>query len=200
MNPDILIQRELRAQKMLQLAEQNKQRTTALEGTDLRDIPFPNVEHYGHNHAQETSQLAYYIGQMLGLSDADLTLVKTAALLHDLGRETPWMIEDPYHNVRSAELATRWLRGQEQHWFRSEFIDEVGALISKHSLTSKTLPSDPRLQALWDAEAYEAARLAPGETEGLKIFRARTASDRLCSDWAKDVANKRTWLTHRGWK
>lgn len=200
MNPDQIIQRELQAQRMLNLAEQNKQRSTALEGTDLRDVPFSEVEHYGHRHCQETSQLSYYIGQYLNLSEHDLSIIKLAALLHDLGRETPWYMDDPNHNQRSAELAVRWLRGQDEHWHRQDFIEEVGFIIANHSLASKELPSDPRLQALWDAEAYESARFAPGEPEGLKIFRARTNNERLCTEWAKDTANKRVWLSHRGWK
>lgn len=200
MDHNKIIQREIQAQKMLNLAEQNKKRTTALEGTDLRDVPFSEVEHYGHSHCQETSQLAYYIGQYLDLNDYDLSLVKLAALLHDLGRETPWYIDDPNHNQRSSELAVRWLKGQDQHWHRQDFIHEVGALIANHSLSAKELPKDPRLQALWDAESYESARFAPGEAEGLKIFRARTNNERLCTNWAKETENKRTWLSHRGWK
>lgn len=184
--------------RLSQAAEMNRRRTGVLDGAvDLRDIPWPADPLYGYNHCQEMSMLAHYIGEGLGVSVADLQAVKLAGLLHDLGRQAPWGQPDPVHAARSADLAVAWLRSQNESWYRQELIEQVGWLISNHALTAKDLPVDPRLQALWDADAYEAARVAPGTPEGLKAF--RTATSRLCTAWAKDRENQRTWLRHRGW-
>lgn len=184
--------------RLSQAAEMNRQRTGVLDGAlDLRDIPWPTDAHYGYSHGQEMSTLAHYIGEGLGVSAADLKALKLAGLLHDLGRQAPWGKSDPQHAARSADLAVSFLRSQNESWYRQELIEQVGWLISNHALSSSDLPTDPRLQALWDADAYEAARVAPGTSEGLKAFRAATS--RLCTAWAKDRENQRIWLRHRGW-
>lgn len=188
------------AEQLLARAEANRARTSTLPGLDLRDVEWSPVEHFGYPHSQEVSMLAHYIGEFLGLPKNVLERVKLAGLLHDLGRQTPWQTPDPHHNQRSADLAVRFLRSQSEVWHQQDLIDEVAWLIANHDLSAKELPSDPRLQALWDADSYDAARLAPGTVEGLKVFRERTRSERLCTAWAKEAANKRVWLNHRGWK
>jgi hypothetical protein len=190
----------LLAEKLLARAEANQQRSGTLPGLDLRDVTWSEVEHYGYQHGQEVSMLAHYVGEFLGLPKNVLERVKLAGLLHDIGRENPWQVADPNHRLRSADLAVRFLRSQNEVWHQQDLIEEVGWLITNHDLSSKTLPTDPRLQALWDADSYDAARFAPGTSEGLKIFRERTRTERLCSSWAKEVANKRVWLNHRGWR
>jgi hypothetical protein len=187
-------------EQMEQRITANQQRAGTLPGLDLRDVTWPEVEHYGYQHGQEVSMLAHYVGEGLGLPKTVLERVKLAGLLHDLGRETPWQVSDPVHRMRSADIAVRFLRSQGEVWHQKDMIDEVGWLIGNHDLSSPTLPTDHRLQALWDADSYEAARFAPGTAEGLKVFRARTLNERLCTDWAKNKSNKRTWLSHRGWK
>jgi hypothetical protein len=97
-------------------------------------------------------------------------------------------------------MAATFLRSQNETWHKQELIDEVTWLIANHDLSAQTLPTDPRLQALWDADSYDAARFSPGTMEGLQIFRERTKADRLCTAWSKEANNKRAWLTHRGWK
>lgn len=188
------------AERLLAQAEANQQRSGTLPGLDLRDITWSEVEHYGYPHGQEVSMLAHYIGQFLGLPQSVLERVKLAGLLHDCGRETPWQVPDPNHRLRSAEMAERFLRSQSEVWHKQDLIDEVAWLIANHDLSAETLPTDPRLQALWDADSYDAARFSPGTEEGLKVFRSRTKADRLCTAWAKERDNKRTWLRHRGWE
>lgn len=183
-------------EQLISLARQNHQRSAAFESTDLRDIPFSPVEHYGYEHSQEMSTVAHYIAEGLGVTGLDLQAVKIAGLFHDLGREQPWQRADPDHQRRSADMAVTFLKGQGETWAKAELIEQVAWLIANHSLAGP-LPSDPRLQALWDADAYDAARFSPGTPEGMRIFRERTA--RLCTDWAKNPENKRTWLKHRGW-
>lgn len=186
-------------ERLMAAAEANAQRSVALEHVDLREVPWSPIAEYGYQHCQETSMLAHHIGRIVGLDDKALKSIKAAALLHDLGRTQPWQATDPGHGARSADLAVEFLRKQEATRLNKEFIDDVGWLIAHHDLSGEK-PSDLRLQCLWDADSYEAARLAPGTPEGLKVFRARTSNDRLCTDWAKDTNNKKVWLAHRGWR
>lgn len=187
------------AERMMTLAQQNAQRSVALEHVDLREIEWSQVPGYDYRHGQETSMLAAHIARILELPERAFKSIKAAGLLHDLGREQPWQASDPTHGVRSADLAVKFLRAQEATRLNTELIDDVGWLLAHHDLSGER-PSDLRLQCLWDADSYEAARLAPGTPEGLKIFRARTSNDRLCTDWAKSSENKKVWLAHRGWK
>jgi len=187
------------AEKMLARVEANQRRSGTLPGLDLRDVTWSEVEHYGYSHGQEVSMLAHYVGQWLGLSQNVLERVKLAGLLHDVGRQTTWQVPDPNHNQRSADAAVRFLRSQGELWHQQDLIDEVAWLIANHDLSAKELPTDHRLQALWDADSYDAARLAPGTPEGLKVFRERTRAERLCTAWAKQRDNKQVWLKHRGW-
>ena len=190
----------LLAEKLMARAEANRQRTGTLPGLDLRDVPWSTVEHYGYPHSQEVSMLAHYVGEQLGLNKDTLERVKLAGLLHDLGRETTWHVPDPLHRHRSADLAAKFLRSQSEVWHQQDMIEEVCWLIANHDLSSTTLPIDHRLQALWDADSYDAARFSPGTPEGLKVFRERTNNERLCSEWAKQKDNKKVWLHHRGWR
>lgn len=190
----------LQVERLLARAEANRQRTSTLPGLDLRDVEWSPVEHFGYPHGQEVSMLSHYIGEYLGLPKTTLERVKMAGLLHDLGRQTTWQVPDPNHNQRSADAAVRFLRSQSEVWHQQDLIDEVAWLIANHDLSAKTLPTDHRLQALWDADSYESARLAPGTSEGLKVFRERTRTERLCTDWGKQKDNKRVWLKHRGWQ
>jgi hypothetical protein len=187
-------------EKLLSLAQANHDRVSTLPGLDLRDFPFSEVEHFGYNHGQETSVLAHYVGEALGLSKASLETVKLVALLHDIAREGDWHTPDPNHQRRSADKAVAFLKGQSELWHKQDMIGEVGRLIANLDLSAAELPVDPHLQALWDADSYEAARFSPGTSEGLKIFRKRTTSERLCTAWAKDPEHKRTWLAYRGWR
>lgn len=175
----------------------NQQRTGFLEGLDLRDVPFSAVPLYGYDHCQEMSTLAHYIGEKLNLKPVELKQLKTAALMHDAGRETPWTVPDPYHARRSADLADKYLRAQTETWAGEEFRERVCWLIANHDLSARFLPAEPQLQALWDADSYDAARIGVGTLEGMKHFRDRTA--RLCTDWARNKENQRVWMRHRKW-
>lgn len=184
---------------MQALQQKNQERSVQLPGVDLRDIPFSPVEHFGYAHSQEMATLAHYIGDGLKLDAADLKAVKVAGLLHDVGRTLPWQQSDLGHQTRGADIAVRFLKSQPEVYTDTKLISDVGWLIANHCL-SGPLPTDARLQALWDADAYDAARLAVGTPEGLRVFKARTDDSRLCTDWAKDKNNKKTWLAHRGWR
>ncbi len=197
-----LEQHAYQTERMAGLGQQNQDRAVALPGVDLRDIPFSSVPFFGYDHSQETSQLSHYIGDWLGLDTPALQAVKTAALLHDIGRTLPWDsrgLPEPGHHVHSANLAVTFLKSQNETWAKQGLIEEVGWLIANHALTLEgELPRDKRLQALWDADSFEAARLGVGTSAGMKLFRTRMA--RLCTDWAKEKQNQKKWLTHRGWK
>jgi hypothetical protein len=170
-------------------------------GFDLQDLHFPAIEYYGWDHAQQVSTLAKFIAEtQFDVKGDDLQAVYLAGMLHDLGRTTPWQQADPHHNKRSAELAVAYMRGAGKFQVKSELIEPVERLILLHDLSAKDLPHDPLLRALWDADSYDAARIMPGSVEGLKLFKARTQADRLCTQWAKERVNKQKWLKHRGWR
>jgi hypothetical protein len=53
--------------------------------------------------------------------------------------------------------------------------------------------------ALWDAEAYETARFAPGQPEGLKALKAATDFKRLTTEWARNKDHLIRYMEFRGW-
>jgi len=186
------------ATKLLDRAESMRESAPAITGFDLRNVAWPTVDHYGYQHGNETSQLAWHIARGLDVGGEDLEAVKIAALLHDIGREQPWQAADPYHGRRSAELAGKLLRGSDEFRSRHSIVEKVEELIGRHSLHTTQLPDDPRLRAMWDADSYESARFAPNTVEGLKLFQSRTST--LCTPWARERQNKKTWLHYRGWR
>lgn len=189
---------EAYTERMLRLAQLNKVRTE-VDTIELRHIDWSPVPLYGYDHCDQMSQLAVQIGMTLGLKEAELKIVKTAGLMHDIGRSAPWQQADEGHQQRSAELAERTLR-QSASWAMTDFIGEVCKLIKENTLSSKTPPKNPLAQCLWDADALESARFAPGTTEGLKIWKERTDNTLLCTPFARDREVKQRWLRHRGWR
>lgn len=170
-----------------------------LDTLDLSKVPFSNVPTHGYNHCQQVSMLAFEIGQAMGLSPFDLVCVKMAGLLHDCARTQPWQIPEPGHQRASAELAVRTLRARIDGHGNSAQIDRVEQLILAMDLSAVELPRDPAMQVLWDVDALESARLAPKTDEGQRVWRARTAADRLCTQFAKERERKLQMLRYHGW-
>ncbi len=179
----------------------NSKRVT-VDALDIASIPWSPAPLYGHAHSQQVSMLAYEIGTTLGLTEADLEAVKIAGLLHDVGRTQPWHHADPGHQKASAEIAVRLLRGSVEKTIadRDVLRDRVEFLILGLDLSQKELPRDPALQALWDVDALESARYAPGTVEGLKLFKARTAASRVCTAYGKERTFHTQMLRHHGWQ
>jgi hypothetical protein len=138
-------------------------------------------------------QLAFYVGEPLGLAPRDLQLVRTAGLLSALGRTREWRYSEPHHHA-SARLADSTLR-ESSTPVDDRFREEVCFLISHHC---EPPGEDRRLQALWDAECYETARFAPDTDEGR---RAMDAGMRLVvTPWAKYKDHQLRWARFRKWQ
>lgn len=170
-------------------------RTSALQGTDLRDIPFPEIPFYDGKHGFMVSQLADSIGNTLKLSDNDLRVVRTAGLYHDLGRQTVFSEVDPKHNERSAEMAHKLMTGAKDGHGDRAFIDKVCGYIARHQVGVQTI--DLLAQALHDADALEAARIMPGTTTGmLAVRRAQTC---MLTPFGRNKDAMRRMMVYHGW-
>lgn len=171
---------------------------------DLSRINFPDrvdpvlLKDYGYQHHSETAKLAHRVGEFLGLSEHDLSVVKNAGMLHDLGRRTPWPGVDPGHQERSAQMADEAMRNDPIIWGDGKKRFDVCWVIANHRMDGPAPPTDPRLVALWDAECYEACRFAVGTREGIQAMKA--GFERVITAWAKHEEYQRRWRAHRGWK
>lgn len=193
--PNALAQ-AMRAERMFHAAQANAQRAGDIAGaTSLEKISW-KAEPFGYDHARQTSRLAVHIAESLGLTGRDLQVVKAAGLFHDIVREGPWQQPDPGHNMRCAIAAEEAMRNDPEWWAQKDLHEEICRVIAQHSLDGPQ-PSDPRAQALWDADSYEAARFAPNTREGLEILKKRL--DRLCTPWAQLAEHQRRWRDNRGW-
>jgi hypothetical protein len=214
---------EMRADSVMRGVAANQQRVGDIFGAaDLSKIDWPTQEHYGWEHARDTSQLAVHIAQggratvgcEFDLTANDIETLKSAALFHDLGREESWKAASPGHRFASAERARKLMVEDAQAWFRRDLIDDVCRLITQHAMphvdadgqlrdergaiiTSPELPTDPRLRCLWDAESFEGMRFAPGTWEGSVVLKARLAH--LCTPWAQVTEHQRRWRERKGW-
>lgn len=177
-------------------AEKNKQEVGALSEYDMRDLDFPLVPLYGHDHAFQTSMLAANIAESLSLPPKDVLIARTAAYFHDYRRAEEWFREDPNHALRSAEEAERVLRRRGED---ASVVEEVCRLIARHRVGNGFDPQgDPRAKALHDADALEAARFEPGTPRGARLFKERTAN--LFTEYAKRRDVREVWLSFRGWR
>ena len=171
-------------------------RTSALQGTDLRDIPFPEIPFYDGKHGFMVSQLADTIGNTLNLSESDRAVARMAGLLHDLGREKEFTGADPQHNTRSAEAAHKHLTGRKDGHGDRDFIARVCRYIALHSLDG-TPTSDPIAMALHDADALEASRFKPGTTAGMLMVRKR--KKQMLTDFGRNPDTMKGMMIYHGW-
>ena len=169
---------------------------------DLTDVDWPTVPHYGYEHGRDASTLAMHIAKILGVTrPLDLDALRLAGMMHDICRVAPWerwalgAEADPNPGRRSAEFVERYMQKRNQP---TELIERTVRLIIDHTLSAAELPRDPLLMALWDADALESARFAPGTSQGHNVWRARTS--RLCVDWSKQKDTKAIWMRYGGWR
>jgi hypothetical protein len=206
------MQRELAAHRAFEGARDSAVQNITPEdmGINLAKIVWPadkylpsnprnaELRPYDYYHHKFTMQLAIYIAEGfegdMKLSHQQLKVLKTAAFLHDLGREAPWQKDDPGHAMRGAEIA-RKLLVESPLWSERETIDDVCKLIANHSLNK--LPEGPLLTALHDAECFESARFAPNTHEGIAIMRERMS--KVVLQWSKNPEHQARWRKNRGW-
>lgn len=191
------IQQTLRAERMFQAAQMNNQRVGDIAGaSSLENITW-GEDPFGYDHARQTSRLAVHIAEGLGVTGRDLQIVKAAGLFHDIVRQGPWQQPDPGHAMRCAVAAEEFMCKDPEWWSQKDLHQDICKIIAQHNLEGE-MPTDPRAQALWDADSYEAARFAPNTREGLEILKKRL--DNLCTQWAKLAEHQRRWRDNRGWK
>lgn len=206
-NDDSLLLDEQREQHAAQNAAARDWGQIANGPRDLREVTWPTVEHYGHDHGKQTSRLALHIAQAMtdepGASASlfktdDLHLIKAVGYFHDLGRQLGWTHDDHGHHARSAELAEKAMASDSENWVPAHLRSEVCRVILAHGVSNEgPLPTDPRLIALHDAECLEAARFAPNTPEGLTFMGRRFG--RIITPWARDREHQSRWKRHRGW-
>lgn len=194
---------------MGQALNNSQQNVMAGTPTLLYHIDFPDVEHYGHDHAQQTSDCAMRIFASLPLFSEGptwqqklrLETVRLTGLLHDIGRLAPWTESDPGHGQRSAAMAEKLIRDDPKFVpdpdLRDKLMHDVPRIISKHDLKGAH-PTNPCAQALWDADSYEILRFEVGQLAHLR-GPVKKRMSRLITPWACEIENQRRWRVYRGW-
>lgn len=94
------------------------------------------------DHVLRVLALAERIGVAEGV---DLEIVRTAALLHDIGHA------EPDHHLAGAERARHILADQDP-----AFVEAVAHAIQSHRFRSSPDPSTPEAQVLFDADKLDA--------------------------------------------
>ncbi len=199
------MQQELEVHRAFEgAAHQAKKHVTPEEaGIDIRTIVWPSekkpgvLDEYDFYHHKWTTHLAIHIaeGFETPLSPRELKVLRSAAMLHDLGREEGWRSQDPHHAERSARLAHDHMI-KTPLWADRELVNEVCTLIKQHSLSRA--PTSPMLLALHDAECFESARLAPSTMDGIQNMAKRM--DQCITPWARLLEHQRRWRDMRGLK
>lgn len=166
--------------------------------SNLLNITFPSIEHFGPEHGKQTSQLAVYCAATQGITDVtEVETLKAAALLHDLGRAKLWTEVDKDASARSAAKAEFFARCDPAGSSQRALREAVCHLIAQYVPDSKQPPQHPLLRCLWDADKLETARFAPNTSRGrVAVTEAFT---RLLSPWAQKKATQQKWLQKYGW-
>jgi hypothetical protein len=169
---------------------------------DLAPGVFWPEEPYGVQHGMHTAKLALVILSQTPKYDTpeNQRALWCAALFHDLGRQADFRIDDPGHNQQSAVLTAKVLKNPAHGiHFEAALHERVCKLIAQHNLDESLMPTDPLAVALWDADAYESARVAPGTHDGLIYLKKRTNPERLITPWAKNRENLKRYMQFKGW-
>lgn len=165
---------------------------------DFRNVTFPAIEHYGFDHGSHTARLALHIlSAEYPELDNELhqNALWAAGHLHDAGRDAPFGAGDPGHEVRGAALLDEFLRGHDGYCHDVELRDLACRLVARHHDRE---PEGPLDRVFADADAYDAARVLPGTSEGLRYLKERTST--LHTHWAQDRANLKRYMASRGWR
>jgi uncharacterized protein len=158
---------------------------------------------HGDDHVERVKRLAEFIALKEG---ADLEIVRVAAELHDVARQSGESdgLEKSARNhaLEGAEIAERILI--ENH--NKEFIEKVKHCIASHSFSSGVLPETLEAKILSDADKLDAmgavgvarAFMFAGETgrsieDSLKHFEDKLLrlKDLLNTDTAREISERR---------
>ncbi len=128
------------------------------------------------DHVLRVYHLAERIGQSEG---ADMTVLRTATLLHDIARPDEDSGQVPDHAVEGARRARDILNGQPP-----EFVEAVAHAIQSHRFRADRRPQTLEAQALYDADKLDAigavgiARaFAYGAHQGQRLWAERDGNE-----------------------
>ena len=108
---------------------------------------------HGFKHVQRVYDLCLNIGKEL---EADLKILKTAALLHDIGRIKEKTSQFKVtHSEISAELAKSFLNSLNSYYSHEE-IEQIIHCIRSHSYSSIIKPNSLEAKILSDADKLDA--------------------------------------------
>ena len=117
----------------------------------LQKIPPDDINGYGHT--ERVYHLCIKFGLELG---ANLLVLKSAALLHDVGRysEDPEHLNKNHANI-SAKIASNFLRCLEFQFNKTDF-DNIIHCIQAHSFSNQISPKTLEAQILSDIDKLDA--------------------------------------------
>jgi len=158
---------------------------------------------HGFKHTERVYKLCLNLGKKL---NADLNILKIAALLHDIGRiQEKRDIKKRNHAEISAELAKNFLEPNRYNLTQNE-IDKITHCIQAHSYSNELVPETLEAKILSDADKLDAlGAIVLYRTIGFTIIRNRDLDDviehlenkilklknRLFLDISKDIASTR---------
>ena len=118
----------------------------AIQNSEKNDI-------HGFDHVERVFKLSIAIGKKV---DADLIILKIAALLHDIGRiHEKKDKEGRNHAELSAELATKYLTSSKFN-FSQKDINNITHCIQAHSFSNNITPETLEAKILSDADKLDA--------------------------------------------
>jgi len=117
----------------------------------LQKIPPDDI--HGFGHTKRVYQICIEIGQKLG---ADLFILKTAALLHDIGRfSDQHKLKNRNHAEISAEIASIILKTKDFQFNEKQF-ENIIHCIQSHSFSNRVSPKTLEAHILSDADKLDA--------------------------------------------
>ena len=158
---------------------------------------------HGFKHTERVYKLCLNLGKKL---NADLNILKIAALLHDIGRiQEKEDVKKRNHAEISAELAKNFLEPNRYNLTQNE-IDKITHCIQAHSYSNELVPETLEAKILSDADKLDAlGAIGLYRTIGFTILRNGDLDDviehlenkilklknRLFLDISKDIASTR---------
>ena len=110
-------------------------------------------EIHGYGHTKRVYELSFEIGKKLG---ANLLVLKTAALLHDVGRLSEQnRLNNRNHADVSAEIASNFLKTINFEYKKNDF-ENIIHCIQAHSFSNQILPKTLEAKIISDADKLDA--------------------------------------------
>ncbi len=165
------------------MAEKNSIHNNLIEKIKTHVQRLMQYSEPGHNylHISRVHQLAKHIAQK---EKADLLIVETAALLHDIGRKYELRNPKINHADKSAKLAYPFLNKIK---FPNEKIAPVLYAIRNHRFTKGVIPTTLEARVLQDADKLDAL----GAAGIMRCFSHGTTKKRLEYNPEDPVCRKR---------